>query len=137
MTAKVTYKVLIIEDDEFLADIYKTKFELEGFKVILAGDGEKGLKAIQTKKPDLVLLDILLPKMDGFAILQTIKKDPETKNIPVILLTNLGQKEDVQKGLKLGAVDYLIKAHFNPSETVEKVKKILESYPQQRREVRT
>jgi DNA-binding response OmpR family regulator len=125
MTAKVTYKILIVEDDEFLADIYKTKFELEGFKVIQAGDGEKGLKAIQTKKPDLVLLDILLPKMDGFAILQTVKKDPETKNIPVILLTNLGQKEDVQKGLNLGAVDYLIKAHFNPAETVEKVKKIL------------
>lgn len=125
MTAKESYKILIVEDDEFLADIYKTKFELEGFKVLLATDGEKGLKAIQSKKPDLVLLDILLPKMDGFAILQTIKKDPEIKNIPVILLTNLGQKEDVQKGLDLGAVDYLIKAHFNPAETVEKVKKIL------------
>lgn len=125
MTAKLTYKILIVEDDEFLADIYKTKFELEGFKVTIATDGERGLKAIQNKKPDLVLLDILLPKMDGFAILQTIKKDPETKKIPVILLTNLGQKEDVQKGLNLGAADYLIKAHFNPAETVEKVKKIL------------
>lgn len=119
------FKILIVEDDNFLADIYKTKFELEGFKVMVAADGEKGLKTAQSKKPDLILLDILLPKMDGFAVLQKLKEGDDTKNIPVILLTNLGQKEDVQKGLNLGAVDYLIKAHFNPAETVEKVKKVL------------
>lgn len=118
-------KVLIVEDDKFLADIYQTKFELEGFKVFVAGDGEQGLKLAKSKEPAIILLDILLPKLDGFAVLQTLKQQQETKSIPVILLTNLGQKEDVQKGLNLGAADYLIKAHFKPSETVEKIKKVL------------
>lgn len=118
-------KILIVEDDEFLANIYQTKFEIEGFKVFVAGDGEQGLKMASSKEPKIILLDILLPKLDGFAVLEQLKKDSTTKDIPVILLTNLGQKEDVQKGLKMGAVDYLIKAHFKPSETVDKVKKIL------------
>lgn len=126
MVKKTQSKILIIEDDNFLADIYKTKLELEGFKVLLTSDGEKGLKIIQTKNPDLVLLDVLLPKLDGFAILETIKKeDSPVKTIPIILLTNLGQKEEVHKGLRLGAADYLIKAHFKPAEVIEKIKKIL------------
>ncbi len=118
-------KILIVEDDEFLANIYQTKFEIEGFKVILAPDGEIALKLAKSKLPEIILLDILLPKLDGFAVLRELKKQAETKNIPIILLTNLGQKEDVQKGLNLGAVDYLIKAHFKPSETVDKVRKVL------------
>jgi DNA-binding response OmpR family regulator len=77
------------------------------------------------KKPDIILLDVLLPKLDGFAVLEKLKEDPATKEIPVILLTNLGQKDDVEKGLESGAADYLIKAHFKPSEVVDKVKKIL------------
>lgn len=122
-------KILIVEDDEFLANIYQTKFEIEGFKVFVAGDGEQGLKFAGTKEPEIILLDVLLPKLDGFAVLEQLKKDSATKDIPVILLTNLGQKEDVQKGLKMGAVDYLIKAHFKPSETVDKVKKVLSCAP--------
>ncbi|HBV58338.1 MAG TPA: response regulator [Candidatus Magasanikbacteria bacterium] len=122
-------KILIVEDDEFLANIYQTKFEIEGFKVFVAGDGEQGLKMAGTKEPEIILLDVLLPKLDGFAVLEQLKKDSATKDIPVILLTNLGQKEDVQKGLKMGAVDYLIKAHFKPSETVDKVKKVLSCAP--------
>ena len=118
-------KILIVEDDEFLANIYQTKFEIEGFKVFVAGDGEQGLKMAGTKAPEIILLDVLWPKLDGFAVLEQLKKDSATKDIPVILLTNLGQKEDVQKGLSMGAVDYLIKAHFKPSETVDKVKKVL------------
>ena len=117
--------VLLVEDDTFLANIYKTKFEMEGFVVDVAENGELGLKEVQKRQPDLVLLDILLPKMDGFTVLQHMKEDAELKNIPVILLTNLGQKDDVEKGLKLGAADYLIKAHFKPSETVDKVKSVL------------
>lgn len=117
--------VLIVEDDTFLANIYKTKFEMEGFKVIVSDNGEDGLADVKRKKPDIVLLDILLPKMDGFTVLQKLKADADVKDIPVILLTNLGQKDDVEKGLELGAVDYLIKAHFKPSETVDKVKKVL------------
>lgn len=125
-TAASKIHVLLVEDDAFLANIYKTKFEMEGFKVSSSEDGESGLKDAKKKKPDIILLDILLPKMDGFAVLQELKKDDSVKKIPVILLTNLGQKDDVEKGLELGAADYLIKAHFKPSETVEKVKKVLE-----------
>lgn len=117
--------VLIVEDDIFLANIYKTKFEMEGFKVSTAENGESGLNDARKKKPDIILLDILLPKMDGFAVLGKLNDDPEAKDIPVVLLTNLGQKDDVQKGLDMGAKDYLIKAHFRPSEVVEKVRSIL------------
>lgn len=124
--AKKTYQVLLVEDDSFLANIYKTKFELENFKVTVAGNGELGLKEAKKKKPDIILLDILLPKMDGFTVLEQLKQDSDLKDVPVILLTNLGQKDDVKKGLELGAKDYLIKAHFKPSETVEKVRNVLE-----------
>ena len=117
--------VLVVEDDVFLAQIYQKKFEMEGFKVSWADNGEKGWQEIKKKKPDIVLLDILLPKIDGFAVLEKLKADAETTNIPVILLTNLGQKEDVEKGLEKGARDYLIKAHFKPSEVVAKVRKVL------------
>ena len=118
--------VLIVEDDVFLSQIYQKKFEMEGYKVSTADNGEKGLADANKKKPNIVLLDILLPKMDGFVVLNKLKADPETKDIPVILLTNLGQKEDVDKGLEQGAVDYLIKAHFKPSEVVDKVRKVLD-----------
>ncbi|MDO8499377.1 MAG: response regulator [bacterium] len=117
--------VLVVEDDVFLADIYKKKFEMEGFKVTVSDNGEKGLADIKKKKPDIIMLDILLPKLDGFAVLQQLKADKEAANIPVILLTNLGQKDDVKKGLEMGAVDYLIKAHFKPSEVVDKIRKTL------------
>lgn len=117
--------ILLMEDDVFLANIYKTKFEMEGFKISVAENGEIGLADVKKKKPDIILLDILMPKMDGFAVLEKIKADEETKNIPIILLTNLGQKDDVDKGLQMGATDYLIKAHFKPSEVVDKVKKVL------------
>lgn len=122
---KATTHVLLVEDDAFLANIYKTKFEMDGFKVSVADNGEAGLSDVKKKNPDIVLLDILLPKMDGFQVLQKLKADTETADIPVILLTNLGQKDDVEKGLELGAADYLIKAHVKPSETVDKVKKVL------------
>lgn len=117
--------ILLVEDDVFLGNIYKTKFTMEGFNISLAENGEQGLKEALKKKPDLILLDILLPKMDGFTVLNKLKADDTVKNIPVILLTNLGQKDDVEKGLDMGAVDYLIKAHFKPSEVVEKVRQVL------------
>ena len=117
--------ILLVEDDVFLSGIYKKKFEMEGFKISTADNGEKGLADTKKKQPDIVLLDILLPKLDGFAVLEALKADAETKEIPVILLTNLGQKDDVEKGIEMGAVDYLIKVHFKPSEVVEKVRKVL------------
>lgn len=117
--------ILLVEDDEFLAELYGTKLGLEDYEVILATDGEKGLKMIKEKKPDLVLLDIILPKMDGFEILKAVKDDKTIKRVPIILLTNLSQKDEVKKGLELGAKDYLIKAHFMPSEVVKKIKEAL------------
>ncbi len=118
-------KILLIEDDIFLSSIYSKKFESEGFEMLIALDGEKGLKLALSKKPDLILLDLLLPGIDGFEVLRTLQKNKETQRIPVILLTNLNQKEDIDNGLALGAADYIIKTHFMPSEIVEKVKKFL------------
>lgn len=117
--------ILLIEDDAFLAGMYVKKLELEGFSVLHAADGRQGLKLATQKKPDLIMLDIILPKMDGYEVLTHLKDDPATRPIPVLLLTNLGQREDVSRGLKLGAADYLIKAHFMPSEVIEKVKRVL------------
>ncbi len=119
-------KILLVEDDTFLLKMYADKFESEDYDTLLA---DNGLKAITTAKEnllDVILLDVMLPKMDGFEVLEKLKADAKTKNIPVILLTNLSQKEEVQKGLKLGAKDFLIKAHFMPAEVVNKVKEILE-----------
>lgn len=118
-------KILIIEDDPFLSEMYAIKLSQDNFQVEIAVDGKEGLKKIQSYKPDLILLDIVLPKMDGFEILKKLKQDPKLKKIPVILLTNLGQKNEVEKGLALGADEYIIKAHFTPTAVVAKVKEIL------------
>lgn len=126
-TTSTAPKILLIEDDNFLAGMYVTKLSMENFTVELAGDGKSGLAKATSWKPDLVLLDVLLPKMNGFEVLKNLKSDPATKNVPVILLTNLGQKSDVVQGLDLGAADYLIKAHFMPSEVVAKIKTILQT----------
>lgn len=118
-------KILVVEDDKFLRELIARKLEKEGYQIVEAVDGEDALKKVKNEKPDLVLLDLILPSIDGFEVLSKIKEDISVAQIPVIVLSNLGQKEDVDKGLKLGAVDYLIKAHFTPGEIVEKVKKII------------
>lgn len=118
--------VLIVEDDQFLRNLCVRKLEKEEFNVIYAVDGEDGLKKIQEEKPDLVLLDILLPGLNGFDVVSAVKNNPEVADIPIILLSNLGDKSDVDKGLGLGANDYLIKAHFTPGEIVDKVREWLE-----------
>lgn len=118
-------RILLVEDDSFLAGMYVAKLNLENFEVLLADDGEKGLKIAEEDNPEIILLDIILPKMSGFDVLKSLKKNTATKDIPVILLTNLGQRDDVNKGLELGAEDYLIKAHFMPAEVIEKIKKLL------------
>ncbi len=120
------HRLLLIEDDAFLAGMYVTKLTMEGWQAELASDGKTGLAKAKKSVPDLILLDVLLPKMNGFDVLKELKSDPATSAVPVILLTNLGQKGDVLKGLELGAVDYLIKAHFMPSEVVAKIKALLQ-----------
>jgi len=118
-------KILLVEDDPFLLSMYTTKFEAEDFKVVIADDGEKGLRLAEKENPHIILLDIMLPKMDGLTVLENIRKNNKIKNVPVILLTNLSQKDEINRAMELGAADYLIKAHFMPSEVVEKIKKAL------------
>ena len=118
-------KILLIEDDKFLRELIVKKLIKEGFVVLEANDGEEGLTKISQEKPDLVLLDLILPGVDGFELLQKAQEDPFIKNVPIIVLSNLGQKEDIDRCMKSGAVDYLIKAHLTPIEIVEKVKKAL------------
>lgn len=125
MATKNKIRILLIEDDPFLLNMYATKFELENFKVTVADDGEKGLRAVEKEIPDIILLDIMLPKMNGFEVLKQLKASKDFRDIPVILLTNLSQKNEIEQGLSMGANDYLIKAHFMPSEVVEKIKEIL------------
>ncbi len=120
-------KILLIEDDKFLRELIIQKLGREGYEVAEAPEGEAGLLKMKEEKPDLVLLDLILPGIDGFEVLSRVKKDPDLKSIPVIILSNLGQRDDVQKGIDLGAEDYLIKAHFTPGEIVEKIKITLEA----------
>jgi len=118
-------KILIVEDDKFLRELIARKLAKENFEVAEAVDGEEGIKKAKEEKPDLVLLDLILPGIDGFEVLSKIKEDEATQKIPVIVLSNLGQKEDVERCMQLGAVNYMIKAHFTPVEIIEKVEAVL------------
>lgn len=118
-------EILLIEDDPFLIDIYSTKLKEEGFSVSLAKNGEDFFKKVKKKKPDLVLLDIVLPRMDGWEILRKIRNDGLADGTKIVILSNLGQREEVEKGMELGAVRYLIKSHYTPTEVVKEVRKIL------------
>jgi len=118
--------ILIVEDDKFLRELLVRKVESAGFVTSVAIDGKEALKKIKEELPRLVLLDLVLPGIDGFEILKQVKEDPQTSKVSVIILSNLGQREDVERGLKLGADDYLIKAHFTPDEIIQKVQKLLE-----------
>lgn len=120
----MTKKILIIEDDKFLRELIVRKLIEEGFRTLEADDGEEGLKKIKEEKPDLVLLDLILPGIDGFEVLSKMKEESTLSSIPVIILSNLGQREKIEKGLKLGVIDYLIKAFFTPDEIIEKIKNV-------------
>lgn len=115
---------MIVEDDRLLRDMMSRKLEKEGYEVILVVDGSEAESKIKEERPDVVLLDLILPGVNGFEILEAIKKDDNLKDIPVIILSNLGQKSEVDRGIELGASDYLVKAHFTPSEIIEKLKKL-------------
>jgi len=117
--------ILFIEDESALQKILGEALSKEGYKIIPALDGEIGLRLVKIKKPDLVLLDLILPKIDGFEVLKRIKEDPEIRKIPIIVLTNLERIEDVDRALELGATTYLIKENYNLEEVVEKIKKAL------------
>lgn len=118
-------KILLVEDDQMIREMYQTKFKSEGYEVITAENGGEGWAKAQSELPDIVMLDIILPMLDGFAVLEKIKANESTKNIAVVLLTNLGTDEDRAKGEQLGAVDYLVKANMTPEQVSKTIKKYL------------
>ena len=117
--------IFVIEDDLFLVQAYQIKFEREGMEVWAATDGMEALDFLKKEPPDVVLLDIMLPKMSGFSVLEAIRKDERWKKVPVIILSNLGQQKDIEQGKALGVVEYIVKANTKINEVVEKVKKLL------------
>jgi DNA-binding response OmpR family regulator len=117
--------IVLVEDDIALTEMYSLKFSEAGYNLKTASDGASGLEMIFSEKPSIILLDIMMPKMDGFAVLTELKKNDTTKNIPVLMLTNLGQKTDMEKSKELGANDYIVKASMTPSQVLEKIKNLI------------
>jgi two-component system alkaline phosphatase synthesis response regulator PhoP len=121
-------KILIAEDDKFIGDVYETKLSSEGFDVTLAVNGAEALEKIKKETPELILLDIFMPELDGMGFLKKVKEDEdlkEYKNIPIIILTNASERDYVAKALDLGAVDYMVKSNFTPDEVIGKVRKYI------------
>ena len=118
-------KILVAEDDKFLANAYRVKLSKAGYEIKVASDGQEAIESLETFIPDVILLDLIMPVKDGFAVLEELKKNDKWKNIPVIVASNLGQKEDVDKGMALGATDYIIKSQMPINDILAKVNKIL------------
>lgn len=122
-------KILIVDDDPLLVKMYQTKFESDGYQVFTAGDGEEGLAKAKSEKPDIILLDVMMPKKNGLEVLKLLKADVVTHQTPVVMLTNVSASEaDSTNAFELGAVTYLVKASYTPKEVVQKVKEILSGY---------
>jgi len=118
-------KILVVEDDPFVSNLLIKNLLSAGYSVINAVDGQKALTMLETERPQVILLDLLLPGLDGFEVLKKIKANPETSKIPVFILSNLGSQDDINKALQLGATDYIIKANFTLTEIVERIKTVL------------
>jgi CheY-like chemotaxis protein len=122
-------RILVVEDDVFLTKIYKAKMEKAGFIVDLAGNGEEALAKVAAQQPDLILLDLIMPVMDGFVTLEKLKSNKKTSIIPVIITSNLGQAEDIQRGLGLGATDFIVKSDTALESVIGKMNAILQAKP--------
>ena len=116
-------QILLVEDEQFLFTLLKNRLEKDGFEVTLARDGEEAVNLLKTVKPSLVLLDLILPKMSGFDVLEAINSDPQLHKAPVMIISNLGQESDIERGKELGAVDYFIKAKISIDDLISEVKK--------------
>jgi len=116
-------KILLVEDEELMTDLLQRKLAKEGYEILVAKDGQEGLKAMREVKPDLVLLDIIMPRMGGFEVMEEMNKDEELKKIPVIIISNSGQPVELSRAKELGAKDWLIKTEFDPREVIDKVVK--------------
>lgn len=121
-------KVLIVEDDPLMSRMYHKIFSFEGYEVEIADNGEEGLEKTRTTKPTVILLDIMMPKMNGLEVLDKLKADPDTKTIPVIMLTNLAGQQDAEAALSKGAVKYIVKSEHEPKEITHMVKEIIAGY---------
>ena len=121
-------KILIIEDDPLMQRMYQKAFAFDGYEVLVASDGVEGLDKIRSEKPTIILLDVMMPKMNGIEVLAKVKADPEIKTIPVVMLTNLAGTADAEKVLSMGAVKYIIKSEQEPKAVVTMVKEILAGY---------
>ncbi len=121
-------KVLVVEDDALMSRMYQKIFSFEGYEVEMAGDGEEGLEKAKTVKPTIVLLDVMMPKLNGLQVLEKLKMDPDTKSIPVVMLTNLAGQQDAETALTKGAVKYIVKSEHEPKEVADMVKEILAGY---------
>jgi DNA-binding response OmpR family regulator len=119
---KAVRKILVVEDETFLVKIYAVKLKKEGFDVSIANDGVEAVKLAASEQPDLILLDLILPKMNGFEALEKIRANPVNKKTPVIVLSNLGQEEDIKRAEALGADDYLVKANFSIQDIVSRIR---------------
>jgi two-component system, OmpR family, response regulator RpaA len=108
-------RVLFVEDDPSVAEMYKLKLELDGYDVEVASDGEKALEIARKDPPEMIFLDIRLPKLDGFGVLEALRRDPRTKSVPVVILSNYSEKQLIDRGLRLGALEYLIKTQTTPA----------------------
>lgn len=117
-------KILIAEDDNYLVNAYRVKLIKAGYEIKIALDGNEALNALESFTPDLIVLDLVMPKKDGFATLEEIKKNDKWKNIPVIIASNLGQKEDIDRGMKLGATDFIVKSEMSLNDLIAKINKI-------------
>ncbi|MEI7690418.1 MAG: response regulator [bacterium] len=118
-------KVLIIEDDRYISKMFQLKLSLDGMDVQVAENGHQGVEKVKEFMPNIILLDLLMPEMDGYEVLEIIKGDDETKDIPVLIMSNLGQEDHVQKAMQLGALGYIVKSQYTPSNVSEKVKEVL------------
>jgi len=124
-------KILIIEDDTNLLSNYKTELELRKFDVVSVTDGEKGYPTVEKEMPDLILLDIMLPNKNGIDILEEVRNNEKFKNLPVIMLTNYGDEDNIRRSLELGALDYLKKYNVTPSDVGQRIEQILKSANEQ------
>jgi len=122
-------KILLVEDDPFLSSLLKNRLQKENFEISLARDGEEALSFLKSDKPDLILLDLILPKKTGFEIMEEMRRDPQmqSQELPIIIISNLGQPEDVSRGQELGAIEYFVKAKTSIDELVQKVKEFLKA----------
>lgn len=126
--AKKKIKILVVEDEPSLLELYEMKLNESGYDVVIASNGMEGYGLAELEKPDLILLDILMPEVDGYGMLQKLKESKTTKDIPAIIFSNLSQKEEIEKGLRLGAKDFIIKTSITPTQMEEKVKEFLQKY---------